>query len=398
MPQLKGDSEDVKERMNSAKPGDHHNIHYLPFVDGLRAVSILAVVGCHLGIPGFAGGFVGVDVFFVISGFLIINQIRSELERGTFSILSFYARRTLRIHPPFLIVLLSVFVVAPFILPTPSVYYDFALSAALAPMMLTNVLFYIRQGYFDITAHEKPLLHTWTLSVEEQFYLIAPVLLLLIFRLGKGRFGAIAASIAFAVCALSFIGSIEKTTAIGRNAAFYLVQWRMWEFILGGVIGYQLIAVIERAPRIVAEIMGIVGGACLVFAIVSFDSTTLFPSWRALAPAGGAALVILSGVSQPQIFAARLLAVRWMVAIGLVSYAWYLWHWPIISFMRISRLDESSLLYDCIGGGVIGLLLAIITYRYVELPIRRWRKTSELVRRPGIIFSCLLYTSPSPRD
>jgi peptidoglycan/LPS O-acetylase OafA/YrhL len=133
---------------------------YLPFVDGLRAVSILAVVGCHVGLPGFSGGYVGVDVFFVISGYRIINQIRSGLEAGRFSFVSFYARRTLRIIPPFAVVLLAVFLVAPFVLPTPDTYFDFVQSAIAAPLLLSNILFYLPQGYFDISAHAKPLLHT----------------------------------------------------------------------------------------------------------------------------------------------------------------------------------------------------------------------------------------------
>ena len=164
-------------------------LRYFPFIDGLRALSILAVVGCHVGLPGFAGGFVGVDIFFVISGFLIINQIKEGLEAKRFSWVTFYARRNLRILPPFIVMVLAVYLVAPFLLPNPEVYLDFIRSAVLSPVMLSNVLFYLRQGYFDISAYEKPFLHTWTLSVEEQFYLLSPILLMLIFRLGGRRFG-----------------------------------------------------------------------------------------------------------------------------------------------------------------------------------------------------------------
>lgn len=367
---------------------DSHHVRYLPFVDGLRAVSILAVVGCHIGLPGFSGGYVGVDVFFVISGFLIVNQIKDDLSSGRFSILSFYARRTLRILPPYLIVLLAVFAVAPFILPVPRTAYDFALSVLLSPVMLTNVLFYTSQGYFDISANDKPLLHTWTLSVEEQFYLVAPLLLLLVFRLGGRRFGALALAIALTLGAASFAGSIARTSMDGPNAAFYLMHWRMWEFIGGGLIGGPLIAAVQRWPRAIVEAMGIAGIAAIVMAVATFGSATQFPSWRAALPAGGAMLVILAGVSLPRIFAVRFLALKWMVTIGLVSYGWYLWHWPILSFLRIHRFGEASLLQDVLGAGVLAFALAWLSYRYVELPIRRWRRSDSAVRRAGAIFAC----------
>lgn len=361
--------------------------HYLPFVDGLRAISILAVVGCHLGLPGFSGGYVGVDVFFVISGFLIVNQIRGDLESRKFSFLSFYARRTLRIQPPFLIVLLAVYCAAPFILPTPTVYFDFGLSAALSPVMLTNILFFRRQGYFDISAIEKPFLHTWSLSVEEQFYVVAPLLLLLVFQLGGRRFGKAAAIIGIALAAVSLAGAIVRTPDSGANAAFYLTHWRIWEFIFGGFIGGSAVLAVSRWPRAVLDAIGVLGLACIVLAIVWLDSATPYPSWRAVLPAGGAALVILSGLVRDRTIVARLLAMRGMVAIGLVSYGWYLWHWPILSLMRISRLGEASLWSDVLGGGVLAFLLACASYRYVELPIRRWRRSHGRIQRPGKIFA-----------
>ena len=172
--------------------------HYLDFVDGLRAIAIIAVVGFHTEVPGFGGGFVGVDVFFVISGFLIINQIRSDLENDKFSILSFYARRTLRILPPLIVMLVAVYSAAPFILPTPKVAFDFAMSAVLSPTVASNIYFFFKQGYFDLAANQKPLLHTWTLAVEEQFYFVVPALLMAIFYFGKKKFGWPALAIAIA--------------------------------------------------------------------------------------------------------------------------------------------------------------------------------------------------------
>ncbi len=357
-------------------------LRYLAFVDGLRAVSILAVVGYHIGVPGLSGGFVGVDVFFVISGFLIINQIKAGLVGGKFSIVSFYAHRALRILPPFLIVLLATYAVAPFVLPTTNVDWDFLPSAILSPLMLSNVAFLQSQGYFDIAAIEKPLLHTWTLAVEEQFYLAAPILLVLVFRLGQRRFGALAAGIGLALAAVSLAGAIAKTATSGQNPAFYMSYWRAWEFLAGGFIGGPLVAAFARLPRAVAEVLAGIGLAAIVLAITTFDARMPYPSWNAVLPVAGAALVILGGIAQPATTVRRLLARPWFVGIGLVSYGWYLWHWPILSFIRIARLDESSLLIDGLGGGLLGFLLACASYRYLEQPIRRWRRTPGNLRNP----------------
>jgi peptidoglycan/LPS O-acetylase OafA/YrhL len=358
---------------------------YLPFVDGLRAIAILTVVAFHIGMPGLPGGFVGVDVFFVISGFLIVNQIRQDLEAGRFSIVSFYSRRALRILPPFLIVLWVVCLIVPPFLPSPRVLGEFVWSAVAAPLMLANVVFYWRQGYFDTGATEKPLLHTWTLSVEEQFYLVAPLALLLVFRLGKGKFGGKALAIAIVLAALSLAGSVRYTSTTGANAAFYLAQWRAWEFIAGGVIGGALVANVARLPRPAVEALGWLGLAAIAVAVIFFDHNTPFPSWRAAIPVAGAMLVILAGSAQPQISAARLLALPAMVAIGLVSYGWYLWHWPILSLMHISRFGDTSLVAKLLGGGLLAFVLAWLSYRFVELPIRQWRRTGGVKRPTRIV-------------
>ena len=358
---------------------------YLAFVDGLRAVSILAVVGFHSGLPGFPGGYVGVDIFFVISGFLIINQIRDGLEASRFSILAFYARRALRILPPYVVVLLTILVVAPFVLPSPTVYLEYLYQAAASPLMVSNFLFFRQQGYFDLNADEKPYLHTWTLSIEEQFYLLAPILLILLFRLDKRRFGALAVAVAIALGVASLAGAIAFTTTEGRNPAFYFPHWRAWEFIAGGLIGRELVHAVGRAPRVVLDAIGVAGFALIVIAVTMLDAQTPFPSWRAVLPVAGAALIILSGLASPQNLMARMLSLRWLVGIGLVSYGWYLWHWPILSFMRILRLGEPSLLPDLLGGGVLAFVLACLSYRYVELPIRQWRRSHRDSIRPSRI-------------
>jgi peptidoglycan/LPS O-acetylase OafA/YrhL len=243
-------------------------------------------------------------------------------------------------------------------------------------------IFYLTQGYFDISGIEKPLLHTWTLSVEEQFYFVAPVLLLAIFRLGGRRFGHLAILIGLLLGAVSLIGAITEATSSGRNAAFYLPQWRGWEFLAGGFIGGQLVAAVGRLPRMAVETTAWLGAACIALAIGTFSRSMLYPSWHAVIPATGAALVILCGVARPENTVARLLALRGMVMIGLVSYAWYLWHWPILSYMCFVRVGEPSLLFDTLGGGMLAFALACMSYLFIERPIGRWRKTRGRIKNP----------------
>jgi peptidoglycan/LPS O-acetylase OafA/YrhL len=386
-------NEDDSRLLDRKSIGPDH-LKYLPFVDGLRATSILAVVAYHIGVPGVSGGFVGVDIFFVISGFLIINQIKERLSHDRFSIFSFYAQRSLRILPLYLIMLLVTYALAPLFLSTTAVYWDFLPSATVAPLMFSNVVFFLSQGYFDISGIEKPLLHTWTLSVEEQFYFFAPILLVLIFQISGHRFRALAATIGIVLVAVSLTGAIALTSTDGRNPAFYLSPWRAWEFVAGGFIGVQLVHAVRRLPRLVVEVIGWLGAGCIAIAIVTFDASMPYPSANAVLPVAGATLVILCGVAWPDSTLARFLALRWLVAIGLVSYGWYLWHWPILSFIRMARLGEESLVFDSLGGGLLAFVLACVGFRYVEQPIRRWRKSPRNQNHPyrivlGAVAACM---------
>jgi len=385
----------LSERAGSIAPtSDAQSFKYMPFIDGLRAISILAVVAYHVGLPGVPGGFVGVDIFFVISGFLIVNQIKATLSSGRFSIVSFYAHRALRILPLYILVLLLSYVVALFILPTAEIYWDFLASAVLAPLMSTNVLFFLHQGYFDLSAIDKPLLHTWTLSVEEQFYLVAPMLLYLIFCAGKRRFGMPAIVIGMALASASVIGAVAMTSTGGQNAAFYLSQWRAWEFIAGGFIGAQAVAAVRRISPAFVEAMAWIGAAAILCAVAAFNARTAYPSINAALPVAGAVLILLCGMARPDNTVARLLALRPLVAIGLVSYGWYLWHWPLLSFERIALFSEGALLPDALAGGLLAFSLACLSYRYIERPIRDWRKVPGNLKHPrrivlGFAVACI---------
>ncbi|MEZ5808171.1 MAG: acyltransferase family protein [Zhengella sp.] len=359
---------------------------YMPFVDGLRALAVIAVVLNHAHFPGFSGGFSGVDIFFVISGFLIVGQIRSETALGDFSILRFYARRTLRILPVFFLVLAFTYLTAPFVLFIPDAYESFAKSAIAAPLMISNILFFLEQGYFDTSAQLKPLLHTWTLSVEEQFYLVVPVLLIVLAGLNRGGRSRVEVIAALAIFALSFAACVVWTGGGDRNPAFYLTPFRAWEFVAGGLIVPKVVASLAGMPRMMLEIIGLAGAGLLVLAIAGVSQSDPWPGWLALLPVGGTCLVIAASLARPQILVARLLSFRLPVAIGLVSYGWYLWHWPLLSFGRMWR-NEASLVADLFLGVGLGLMLAIASYFLVEKPVRGWRKRGHVKAAAGRIFA-----------
>ena len=356
----------------AVKLGAPHSLGYMPSVDGLRAISILGVVAFHAGIAGVPGGFAGVDVFFVISGFLIVGQIIAELEAGRFSILAFYARRAMRILPPYFAMLTAVALVAPFLLIVPKSYEAFAKAAVLSPLMVSNILFFFEQGYFDPSADQKPLIHTWTLSVEEQFYLVVPFALLALFRLGSGRFGRRGAWLAIAAGIASFLACVQYTSVSGRNPAFYLTHLRAWEFIAGGLAMPLASILREKAGDSIPGVLAGTGLALIAAVFFGMDATVPFPGWRAAVPVLGAVLVLAGTVSAPRSLAAIILSHPVPVRIGLVSYSWYLWHWPVLSLAGLADLGPENS-RGILFAGVVGYLLAELSYRYIELPVKAWR-------------------------
>lgn len=371
---------------------------YRPFIDGLRAIAILTVVGSHISLPGFSGGFVGVDIFFVISGYLIINQIAEDIEKKRFSILDFATRRTFRILPAFLLVIVTCLALSTtiFMQAEPK---DFAESFFLSAIMFANHHFLSHTGYFDMAAVTKPLLHMWSLAVEEQFYLLAPLTLLAMTAMtGKmkpesGRRTWIAVTfglgiVSFAACVLFTYPSIRP------NVSFYIMPTRGWEFILGGAVPAFASAVC-RLPAFVNKGLAIGGAAAIVLAVLCFDADMLYPFFWAAAPVIGATLIITAGLVEPRNVVACVLATRPMVWIGLVSYPWYLWHWPLISFVRTMNFGEQSFAEE-IGAAALSLVLAILTYRFVELPVRGLRKKHKF--RPAAVVvlgtaSCVVIAS-----
>lgn len=326
-------------------------------IDGLRAVAVLPVILFHGGITTFSGGFVGVDVFFVISGYLITIIIHTEIREGRFSILTFYERRARRILPALVFVCL-------FCLPfavmwmIPSQQGEFARSLVSVFLFGSNFYFWRANDYFASEAEEAPLLHTWSLAVEEQYYLIFPLVLLLLLRIGPRT--------TIGLLVLATLGSLALADYASwqyPRANFYLLPTRAWELLCGSLCAF----VLWRRGPLRNEWLGAIGLAAIVAAILLFDEATRFPSLYAVIPVLGTALIILFATEGTLV--ARVLSTKALVAIGLVSYSAYLWHQPLFAFARI-RVGEEPV-WMMLGLSVLALVLATFSWRFVEQPFRR---------------------------
>jgi peptidoglycan/LPS O-acetylase OafA/YrhL len=336
------------------------SIGYRADIDGLRAVAILPVVLFHYGVPGFSGGFVGVDVFFVISGFLITSLILSELRAGKFSIVNFYERRVRRIFPALFFMLLAA-TVAGYVLLFPYAFRLYGESAVATSLFVSNFKFWDQAGYFDLSASEKPLLHTWSLAVEEQFYLVFPPILMAVARWGRGRY--LAAIIPLLV--LSLAVSIWQTYA-APTAAFYLLPSRLWELMLGAALAAQPMAMTTPLER---KLLAYGGIGAIVMAVLQYSNTTPFPGLAALVPCLGAALVIAMGTDGTTPVN-RFLSSPIAVFTGKISYSLYLWHWPILIYARYAMGRDPDA-FEAAALIVASLAIASFSWRFVEQPFRR---------------------------
>ncbi len=336
---------------------------YRPDLDGLRAIAISSVVVYHLGLPGVSGGFVGVDIFFVISGFLIVGIIHREISAGSFTFAKFYARRARRILPALIGVLLFSLIVSPFLL-TPREESDLAQSAIATLFGISNVKFWITTKYFGDDARYNPLLMTWSLGVEEQFYAFFPLLILMIQK--AARQWLIPALVAVAIT--SFAWSI---LALGwaKPFSFYMIPARAWELAIGAIL-----AILDAdAPAFVRfrsaakELLGLAGLALVVFAVVGFNGSIVFPGYAAIVPALGAALLI---AAEGSVVNRTVLSWGPVVKIGLLSYSWYLWHWPLLSFATIVNGDPLPLL-PALAVGALSLICGAASLKFIEAPFRK---------------------------
>ena len=353
---------------------------YRPDIDGLRALAIISVIAYHAGIPGFPGGFVGVDIFFVISGFLITSLLFTEAARsGQVNLGAFYARRVRRLMPAGLVVVAVTLVLGAFLFPPASDEQRSLARSAIAYSYFGSNFYFFRTtgGYFDAPSFNLPLLHTWSLAVEEQYYLIWPLIMLLVFRSAKPlRAEAVMRLRSAGVLGIMLVASLALcivTTRDHQNFAFYLLPARVWEFAIGGLVGLATPAVFACLRRW-ADGLAVGGLALIIYAVAAFDHGTPFPGSAALLPVLGSAVLIVGLSAYEGGRVRRLLALRPLVLIGLLSYSWYLWHWPLLSIYRIYNLGVQDIAANA-AIVLIALLLAWLTYIWVENPIR--------VRRPG---------------
>lgn len=337
---------------------------YRPDIDGLRAIAVMAVVFYHAGIAAIPGGFVGVDVFFVISGYLIGGQIFREARAGRFSFADFYTRRVRRILPALYAMLLVMLAIGLFVL-TPEELRQFAREAVAGALGLSNVLYYLGGGYFAPAAEYNPLLMTWSLGIEEQFYLLFPFVLLGLLRFRIHVLPALAA-----LSVLSFVGSIWL---IGRdpNAAFYLLPTRAWELGLGAALAIWELG--RRTgvgtPRTgMQQVAATLGLALIAVALVFYDKGWSFPGFFVLLPTLGTALLIATPGSAIN---SGPLSFGVATFIGRISYSWYLWHWPLFYLNRVLGGEQGGLPPLILI--VLSLALGIVSWRYIEQPFRHWR-------------------------
>lgn len=343
-------------------------MHYRREIDGLRAIAVMPVILFHAGFQLFRGGFVGVDIFFVISGYLITSIILEQLRQGGFSFISFYERRARRILPALYFVL---FACLPFAISwlQPADLKSFFSSFAAVSVFSSNILFWKESGYFDTAAELKPLLHTWSLAVEEQYYVIIP---LLIFILWKRRVGLFAT---FSILGFASLLGAEWASTHSPSAGFYLLPTRAWELLMGALCAVYLASTRSgNIPHFVREIGGFFGLSLIAFSTFCYSKDTPFPGVYALVPTMGASLIVLCAQSDTVV--GRFLSLRVFVGIGLISYSAYLWHQPIFAFARHRSLDEpSAMLFLILTAS--SLLLAGVSWRYVEAPFRARGKVSR---------------------
>ena len=349
-------------------------MNYRAEIDGLRAVAVIPVVFFHAGFESFGGGFVGVDVFFVISGYLITTIILREMETGTFSIVRFYERRARRILPAlFFVILLSLPFAWLWLLPED--LRDFSQSLIAVSTFSSNILFWHETGYWGPANELKPLLHTWSLAVEEQYYVLFPIFLLLLWSWRKRWLLSLLVLIAIVSFALAQWGAVSYPTA-----NFFLLPTRGWELAIGAITAFFMLGSKHREYRLLSsgllkEILSLLGLSLIIYSVFMFDENTPFPGLFALIPTIGTALIIATSSSGNLV--GKLLQLKPLVAVGLISYSAYLWHQPLFAFSRHRSLatpEPVNLMWLI----ATTFVLALLTWKFVENPFRNKNKFSQL--------------------
>lgn len=344
-------------------------MRYRSEIDGLRALAVVPVILFHAGIPLVSGGYVGVDIFFVISGYLITSIILSELEQGKFSIITFYERRARRILPALFLVM-AVCLPFAWMWLIPSEFKDFSVSIIGVILFSSNIVFWQTSGYFETATELKPLLHTWSLAVEEQYYVVFPVFLLLVWRFGRRWTASLIGIVVLLSLVCAHLGAFQKPIA-----TFYLLPTRAWELGMGALAAIYLaregrVDVSQRA----CQLFSLLGLILIVGSIFFYDQYTPFPSLYTLVPTVGSVLIILFAGTQT--LAGSLLARKPMVWIGLISYSAYLWHQPLFALARHRSYHEPGLAVFSLLS-VLSLVLGYLSWRYVEAPFRNKERVAR---------------------
>lgn len=331
-------------------------------IDGLRALAVLPVIFFHAGFETFSGGFIGVDVFFVISGYLITTIILAELEQGKFSIVNFYERRARRILPALFLVMLVCIPFAWVLLPAAELT-SFSKSLIAVPLFVSNFFFWRGGwGYFETAAELKPLLHTWSLAVEEQYYVLFPIFMILFWKFGKR---SILLTLSLVFCASL---AVAQWAAYARpEAAFYLLPTRGWELLIGAFAAMHLSKTNRKEfSKAASEVGGWLGFVLILFAVFAYSKATPFPGLYALVPTLGTVLIILFATQQTSV--GKFVGNKVFVSIGLISYSAYLWHQPVLAYAKYLLININFLVTSLLIGLVI--LLSILSWKYIEAPFR----------------------------
>lgn len=348
-------------------------------IDGLRALAVLPVIFFHANFNIFSGGYVGVDIFFVISGYLITSILLIEIKENRFSISSFYLRRARRILPALFCVIIACIPFA-WLWLLPGDMKDFSQSAIATVAFVSNFFFWLKTGYFDIEAEFKPLLHTWSLAVEEQYYLFFPFLLYVLLKLQNKFVVSLLIVIVLISLLIAQWGSSHSPTA-----NFFLFPSRLWELLLGAITAIYLTrnSSSYKSNKLINEFLSLLGLIFISMAIFGLNKNTPYPSIYTLLPTIGTVLIIV--FSNNEVLVGKLLSNELIVRIGVISYSAYLWHQPLFAFARYRTLGELKPITTLTLIGIT-LVLAYITWRLIENPFRRTIKTKSF----SLICVCLV--------
>ncbi|MGH1404207.1 MAG: acyltransferase family protein [Alphaproteobacteria bacterium] len=354
--------------------------YYIPHIDGLRGIAVLSVLIFHLDKNILQGGFIGVDIFFVISGFLITQIILRDLETDSFSFTTFYARRVRRIFPALFVMLIASFAAAIIFLAPEQYTYHFQ-SMRMAAGQISNFFFMAELDYFASENNSPALLHTWSLGVEEQFYLVWPLLLLACYKFLKPDTRYIP------LILIGFISLIisEYLLSFDQMQAFYMLHSRAWELAIGGLIAFKILPEIKNKNQ--TNLLSSLG-LFLIIGSVSFIKEDHFPGLYALMPCLGTALIIYSG-KNVQGIVHKILSANVLVFIGLISYSLYLWHWPVIIFYQSYFGDDLDVITKC-GLALTSLIFGYLSYKFIETPFRTMKSSPVKVLIGGVLMIALL--------